>query len=52
MPARAFAWSPCSPTPHWPPGAPLDPRCGDCTACVDACPPGAIKGRAFGQTSR
>ena len=30
-----------------PPGSPMDSRCGDCTACVDACPPHAIKGRAF-----
>src|SRR4030042_5597859 len=27
------------------PGSPMDSRCGDCTACVDACPPHAIKGR-------
>jgi epoxyqueuosine reductase len=27
--------------------SPLARDCGDCTACVDACPPGAIKGQPF-----
>jgi len=26
---------------------PLESRCGDCTACVEACPVGAIKGISF-----
>jgi len=29
------------------PGAPLAPACGDCLACVRACPPHAIKGVEF-----
>jgi epoxyqueuosine reductase QueG len=28
-------------------GEPLAQRCGDCTACVEACPPGAFTGRNF-----
>jgi epoxyqueuosine reductase len=28
-------------------GSPLARGCGDCTECVDACPPGAIKGALF-----
>jgi epoxyqueuosine reductase len=28
-------------------GSPLARGCGDCTACVEACPPGAIKGQPF-----
>jgi epoxyqueuosine reductase QueG len=28
-------------------GTPLPERCGDCTACVDACPVNAFTGRAF-----
>jgi epoxyqueuosine reductase QueG len=29
------------------PGKPMAQRCGDCTACVEACPPGAFTGRNF-----
>lgn len=28
-------------------GSPVQNRCGDCTQCVDACPPKAFTGRAF-----
>ncbi|MBP7121305.1 MAG: 4Fe-4S double cluster binding domain-containing protein [Methanolinea sp.] len=28
-------------------GTPMEPRCGDCTACVDICPKGAFSGRMF-----
>jgi len=34
--------APLSPT-----GSPLEPRCGDCTACVDICPQHAFTGRIF-----
>ncbi|HOT95333.1 MAG TPA: 4Fe-4S dicluster domain-containing protein [Methanoregulaceae archaeon] len=34
--------APLSPT-----GGPVDPRCEGCHACVDACPVGALTGRAF-----
>ncbi len=30
-----------------PPDQPMGDRCGKCTACMEACPPGAIKGVAF-----
>jgi epoxyqueuosine reductase QueG len=33
--------------PLAPTGAPMEPRCGDCTACVDACPVHAFTGRTF-----
>jgi epoxyqueuosine reductase QueG len=33
-------------------GRPLDERCGDCRACVDACPVGAFSGRPFVPTER
>lgn len=29
------------------PGTPMDDQCGDCRACVDACPPKALLGRNF-----
>jgi epoxyqueuosine reductase len=28
-------------------GTPMEPRCGDCTACVDICPAQAFTGRTF-----
>lgn len=28
-------------------GTPMEPRCGDCTACVDICPKEAFSGRVF-----
>ena len=31
-------------------GGPLEERCGDCTACIDACPVKAFTGRAFRST--
>ncbi len=33
--------------PLAPTGSPMAPRCGDCTACVDACPIHAFTGRMF-----
>jgi epoxyqueuosine reductase QueG len=33
--------------PLAPTGTPMEPRCGDCTACVDACPIHAFTGRMF-----
>jgi epoxyqueuosine reductase len=30
-----------------PTGSPMDPRCGECTACVDICPEHAFTGRPF-----
>ena len=33
--------------PLEPTGIPIAPRCGECTACVDACPVHAFTGRAF-----
>jgi len=33
--------------PLTPTGSPVKPRCGDCTACVDACPIHAFTGRTF-----
>jgi epoxyqueuosine reductase QueG len=33
--------------PLEPTGSPLEPRCGDCTACVDICPEHAFTGRVF-----
>jgi len=33
--------------PLEPTGSPMAPRCGDCTACVDACPIHAFTGRLF-----
>ena len=47
----------CGPRVRWvtvltdaplePTGSPMAPRCGDCTACVDACPIHAFTGRLF-----
>ena len=33
--------------PLTPTGTPLEPRCGNCTACVDICPVHAFTGRVF-----
>jgi epoxyqueuosine reductase len=33
--------------PLKPTGSPMDPRCGECTACVDICPVHAFTGRMF-----
>jgi epoxyqueuosine reductase len=33
--------------PLHPTGSPIEPRCGDCTACVDICPQHAFTGRIF-----
>jgi len=33
--------------PLEPTGTPMEPRCGDCTACVDICPQQAFSGRMF-----
>jgi len=33
--------------PLTPTGTPMEPRCGNCTACVDICPVQAFTGRAF-----
>jgi epoxyqueuosine reductase len=33
--------------PLTPTGTPMEPRCGKCTACVDACPVHAFTGRLF-----
>jgi epoxyqueuosine reductase QueG len=33
--------------PLRPTGGPMEPRCGDCTACVDICPQHAFTGRIF-----
>ena len=33
--------------PLYPTGSPMEPRCGDCTACVDICPQHTFTGRIF-----
>ncbi len=33
--------------PLHPTGSPIEPQCGDCTACVDICPQHAFTGRIF-----
>ncbi|NMB79809.1 MAG: epoxyqueuosine reductase, partial [Methanomicrobiales archaeon] len=33
--------------PLVPSGSPMEPRCGDCTACVEICPEHAFTGRMF-----
>ncbi|MFA4877151.1 MAG: 4Fe-4S double cluster binding domain-containing protein [Methanoregula sp.] len=33
--------------PLCPTGSPMEPRCGECTACVDICPVQAFSGRPF-----
>lgn len=33
--------------PLLPTGTPMEPRCGDCSACVDTCPIGAFTGKLF-----
>ncbi len=35
--------------PLQPTGSPMEPRCGDCTACEDICPQNAFKGRIFSE---
>jgi epoxyqueuosine reductase len=35
--------------PLTPTGTPMDPRCGKCTACVDACPIHAFTGKIFAE---
>jgi epoxyqueuosine reductase QueG len=35
--------------PLEPAGTPMEPRCGDCTACVDICPVQAFTGRTFSE---
>ena len=35
--------------PLTPTGTPMEPRCGKCTACVDACPIHAFTGRLFAE---
>ncbi|OPX63212.1 MULTISPECIES: 4Fe-4S double cluster binding domain-containing protein [unclassified Methanoregula] len=35
--------------PLTPTGSPMEPRCGDCTACVDICPVKAFTGRMFSE---
>ncbi len=35
--------------PLQPAGSPMEPRCGDCNACVDICPQNAFTGRIFSE---
>jgi epoxyqueuosine reductase QueG len=35
--------------PLQPTGSPIEPQCGDCTACVDICPQNAFTGRIFSE---
>lgn len=36
--------------PLQPTGTPMDPRCGNCTVCIDICPEKAFTGRMFAAT--